>query len=53
LYAALARRAVLSRLFDWDDGCSALRFGLPASGARERVLQAILEAAEECACASD
>jgi len=53
LYEALARRAVLVRKFDWEGGCSALRFGLPAPDARERVLNLIHDAAEECACATD
>lgn len=53
LYQALARRAVLVRQFDWDNGSSALRFGLPGPAARERVLQLIHDSAEECACATE
>jgi cobalamin biosynthetic protein CobC len=52
LNQALARRAVLLRLFDSEDGHSALRFGLPVPDARERVLELIVEAAGECACAT-
>ena len=51
LYLALARRAVLVRLFGDMDECSMLRFGLPMPSERERVLQLLRESVEECECA--
>jgi cobalamin biosynthesis protein CobC len=52
LYLALARRAVLVRLFDDGNADGMLRFGLPAPAENARALQVIHEAAEECACAT-
>lgn len=51
LYLALARRAVLARLFDASDGYGLLRFGLPHPDEWDRATQSIQESAEECACA--
>lgn len=53
LYFALARRAVLVRLFAESHGCGMVRFGLPAPDKLEHTLAVLHEAVEECACAMD
>jgi cobalamin biosynthetic protein CobC len=53
LHRALARRAVLLRVFETIEGQNVLRFGLPLPAVREHVLQLICESAEECACELD
>lgn len=50
LYTALARRAVLARLFDNGNGAGMVRFGLPLPTASESALQLLRDAAQECVC---
>ena len=50
LYRALARRAVLARLFEDIAGQGMLRFGLPPRARRQETACSIHEAVRECEC---